>query len=300
MKTFSVRFWTRYRSLRFGQKVTARQFSTTVDVEEIAKFNLQAQSWWDPNGPAAPLHRLNPVRVAFVRAAIESRMAQLGTARSKNASPLHGVSVVDVGCGAGLVTEPLARLGANVLGADMSVDGINAARSHAATDPILVKRRSLRYEVCTAEDLSRTGNSFDTVLALEIIEHVANPAGFLKECATLVKPGGLLILSTLNRTAASYALGIVAAERVLRWLPKGTHDWRRFPTPSEIASVLESDTDLLCDEVVGLSFNPFSNRFSITGDTSVNYMLTAIKPLLPPPRQQSVATEAHVPVSKPV
>lgn len=258
---------------------TGKSAGNSVDAEEIAKFSSHAQSWWNPRGVAAPLHRMNPVRVAFIRAAIEKQMAHVGMPPSKSGRPLDGASIVDVGCGAGLVAEPLARLGANVLGVDMSVAGINAARAHAAGDPLLVRRRSLRYEVCSVEDLIRAGNSFDTVLALEIVEHVASPASFLQNCSALIKPGGLLVISTLNRTAASYILGIIGAEYVLQWLPKGTHDWRRFPAPSEVAAVLESDTDLICDEVVGLSFNPLTNNFSLSGDTKVNYILTAVKPM---------------------
>jgi 2-polyprenyl-6-hydroxyphenyl methylase / 3-demethylubiquinone-9 3-methyltransferase len=255
---------------------------SSVDPTEVAKFAAQAGKWWDPNGYAAPLHRMNPVRVAFIRAAIENRMSNLGVRFDPQSRlPLAGASVVDVGCGGGLVTEPLARLGADVLGVDMSVQGVVVAKEHARRDPGLVNCRHLQYRVSAVEDLVREGLMFDTVLALEIVEHVADPAVFLQDCAALVKPGGLMIMSTLNRTAASYALGIVAAERILKWLPAGTHDWNRFPTPEEVAAVLETDSGLVCDEIIGVSFNPFSNSFAISNNTSVNYMLTAHRPMTP-------------------
>lgn len=252
----------------------------SVDAGEVAKFDGQAAAWWDPTGAAAPLHRLNPVRVAFVRAALERRAAEVGAPSARRGvPPLAGVSLVDVGCGGGLVTEPLARLGADVLGVDMSEVGIAVARAHAAADPGLARAGRLRYEQRAVEELVADGAAFDAVLALEVIEHVAEPSQFLRDCATLVKPGGLLVLSTLNRTAASYALGIVAAERILRWLPEGTHDWSRFPTPYEVSVSLETEGGLVCEEVAGLSFNPLRNSFSLSEDTSVNYILTARKPV---------------------
>jgi 2-polyprenyl-6-hydroxyphenyl methylase / 3-demethylubiquinone-9 3-methyltransferase len=193
--------------------------------------------------------------------------------------PLAGVSAVDVGCGGGLATEPLARLGAEVLGIDMSAQSVAIAKEHALCDPMLVDSPNLQYRVSAVEDLVVKGHSYDAVLALEIVEHVINPAKFLKDCASLVKPGGLLIMSTLNRTAASYALGIVAAERILQWLPQGTHDWNRFLTPEEVAAVLETETDLVCGDVVGVSFNPVINSFAISSNTSINYIITAHRSL---------------------
>jgi 2-polyprenyl-6-hydroxyphenyl methylase / 3-demethylubiquinone-9 3-methyltransferase len=274
------------RSCRSASQSSARQgpaAGSSVDPGEVAKFAAQAAQWWDPNGYAAPLHRMNPVRIAFIRAAIERRMSELGAGREQPArrAPLVGASILDVGCGGGLATEPLARLGADVLGVDMAAEGIAVARAHADQDCGLAAAGNLRYEVCAAEDLVARGAAFDAVLALEVVEHVAEPNQFLRNCAALVKPGGLLVLSTLNRTAASYALGVVAAERVLRWLPEGTHDWSRFPTPHEVAASLESEGGLRCDEVVGVSFNPLSNSFSLSADTSINYILTAVKPPVP-------------------
>jgi 2-polyprenyl-6-hydroxyphenyl methylase / 3-demethylubiquinone-9 3-methyltransferase len=291
---------TNWRSFRryLHPSRSGSEIGSSIDAAEIAKFDEQAQRWWDPSGHAAPLHRLNPVRLAVIRAAIEKRMTDLGVASLRSSTqtgspdksspkdavssrrPLTGVSVVDIGCGGGLVTEPLARLGADTLGVDMAVEGIEVAKSHMHLDPALANSGNLRYQVAAVEHLAKEKNVFDVVLALEIVEHVAQPGQFLQDCAALVKPGGVFILSTLNRTAASYALGIIAAERVLRWLPAGTHDWTRFLTPEEITNSLESESNMTCDHPIGLSFNPATNAFFISDDVSVNYMLTASKSLL--------------------
>lgn len=178
----------------------------------------------------------------------------------------------------GLVTEPMARLGANVLGVDMSPEGIAVAKEHARQDIELASSDRLKYEQGAVEDLAASGAKFDVVLALEIVEHVAHPSAFVRDCASLVADGGLLIMSTLNRTAASYALGIIAAERILRWLPVGTHNWTRFPRPDELSSIIDSDTELTPDELVGVALDPRTGRFSIVKDVSVNYIMTAYKP----------------------
>ncbi|CAN8064634.1 unnamed protein product [Agarophyton chilense] len=261
---------------------SARSSRSTVDPNEIKKFSAQAGKWWDPNGSAAPLHRLNPTRIAYIRSAIEKDVApnRPTTGDSKNllVKPLSGIQIIDVGCGGGLVAEPLARLGAKVLGIDKSREGISVARQHAAKDPGITLSDVLRYREAAVEDVLNSGERFDVVLALEIIEHVAEPAKFLKHCASLVREGGILILSTLNRTATSYALGIVGIERILGWLPVGTHDWTRFPTPEEVADVVKNETKLITKEVVGVAYNPFKGTFSIVDDLSVNYIFTAIRP----------------------
>lgn len=174
----------------------------------------------------------------------------------------------------------MARLGAKVLGIDKSSEGIAVARTHAAKDPAIASTDVLRYREAAVEDVLNSGENFDVVLALEIIEHVAEPARFLRHCASLVREGGVLILSTLNRTVASYVLGIVAAERVLGWLPPGTHDWTRFPTPEEVADVIRKETNLVPEEAVGVAYNPFRGSFSIVETTNVNYMLTASRPIV--------------------
>lgn len=172
----------------------------------------------------------------------------------------------------------MARLGATVLGIDKSREGIAVARHHAEQDPEFLGSNRLMYEEAAVEDLVASTQNFDCVLALEIVEHVNEPASFITNCSALVRPGGLLVLSTLNRTVASYALGIVVAERILGWLPPGTHDWKRFPTPEEVSDVIERRTALVTDDVVGIAFNPLFGNFSIVKDTSVNYMLTAVRP----------------------
>eukprot|EP00177_Eucheuma_denticulatum_P003016 GFKZ01005423.1.p1 GENE.GFKZ01005423.1~~GFKZ01005423.1.p1 ORF type:complete len:297 (-),score=33.32 GFKZ01005423.1:3576-4466(-) len=255
--------------------------ASTVDPAEIAKFAATASNWWHPDGSAAPLHRMNPTRLAYIRSVIEKYAVSHRPipAQVHATKPLAGIDVVDVGCGGGLVTEPVTRLGANVLGIDMSKESLKVAKYHASMDPDLSSSHRLQYKEAAVEDLAENGDSFDAVLALEVIEHVKQPTVFLRSCASLVRPGGILVVSTLNRTVASYALGIVAAERILRWLPNGTHDWTKFPRPEEVSHVIQSETALTPSELVGIRFNLLSRTFSVVEDTSVNYILTATRPL---------------------
>ena len=240
----------------------------SVDPAEIAKFAAMAERWWDPSGPMKPLHRLNPARLGFIR---DRLAAQAGRAPT-DPRPLAGLRVLDLGCGAGLVTEPLARLGASVVGADATAENIAAARAHAAAQGL-----ALDYRATTAEDLVAAGESFDAVLALEIVEHVAAPPAFLADVARLVKPGGQLILSTLNRTSKSFLLAIVGAEWLLRWLPRGTHDWRRFLKPSEVTALLRP-LGFTVVQASGLVFNPLDQGWRLSErDLEVNYLLAAEK-----------------------
>jgi 2-polyprenyl-6-hydroxyphenyl methylase/3-demethylubiquinone-9 3-methyltransferase len=236
------------------------------DPAELAQFARYAGRWWDADGPFAPLHRLNPARIGHIR----SQVGQHFRPRDKE-RPLVGRTCLDIGCGGGLVAEPLARLGGDVLGIDLVEDGIAAARSHAAGQGL-----ALAYRLTGAETLADEGRLFDLVTCLEVVEHVQRPAEFLATVAGLVRPGGLLVLSTLNRNAASFALGKVAAEYVLGWVPRGTHDWRKFLRPHELAAPIRR-AGLRVTDVTGLNLHPL-HGWQAAGPALVNYMLTARKP----------------------
>jgi 2-polyprenyl-6-hydroxyphenyl methylase/3-demethylubiquinone-9 3-methyltransferase len=243
------------------------QSAASIDPAEIARFSAMATEWWDPQGKFRPLHKFNPVRLGFIRdrVAAHFRRDPLGNA------PLDGLRLLDIGCGGGLVSEPMARLGAQVLGADASERNIGVASLHAAEAGV-----SVDYRATSAEALAEAGEQFDVVLALEVVEHVADLDGFLAACGQMVKPGGLLIAATLNRTPKSFALGIVAAEYILGWVPRGTHDWKKFLKPHELAGSLRR-AGLSLSEVAGVSYSLLDDRWSIGRDTDVNYMLVAVK-----------------------
>ena len=237
----------------------------TIDANEVASFARQAARWWDPEGEAKPLHRINPVRLQFIR---DRLVAHFG--RDPRALvPFTGLSLLDIGCGAGLVAEPMSRLGFSVTGIDASEAMIDAARAHAAQSGLAID-----YRAVAAESLKAP---FDVVLALEVVEHVPDPAAFLAAAAALVRPGGALIASTLNRTARSFLLGVVAAEQVLGWVPRGTHDWRRFRRPSELASILRGH-GLMLREMAGITYDPLQDRWSLSRDIAVNYLFFAVRP----------------------
>jgi 2-polyprenyl-6-hydroxyphenyl methylase/3-demethylubiquinone-9 3-methyltransferase len=245
---------------------------SSIDPAEVARFSAIAEAWWDPRGEFAPLHRLNPARLAFIRDQALARFARDGEARA----PFAGLRLLDVGCGGGLLTEPMSRLGFSVTGVDPSERNIAIAAAHAADLGLEVD-----YRATTVEALIDDGEpAFDVVLAMEVIEHVAEPAVFLKDCARLLEFGGLLIVATLNRTAASLALGKIAAEYVLRWVPPGTHDWRRFLQPREIRAFL-ADEPLEVDGPFGLSLDPLSGRWRLGDDARINYMMTIVRPARP-------------------
>jgi 2-polyprenyl-6-hydroxyphenyl methylase/3-demethylubiquinone-9 3-methyltransferase len=242
--------------------------ASTVDPSEVERFARIAGEWWDPRGKFAPLHRLNPVRLGFIRdhAAAHWRRDPLSD------MPLRGLSVLDIGCGGGLICEPMARLGAAVTGVDAAERNIAVARLHAAGQELAID-----YREGTAEALADAGQPFDIVLALEIVEHVADVDLFLHCCGRLTKPGGLVFLSTLNRTAKAWALAIAGAEYALRWLPRGTHDWRKFLKPSEVVRGLRR-AGVEPQEIAGVVYSPLSRTWSLNKrDLDVNYMLYGSK-----------------------
>lgn len=238
-----------------------------VDPAEVERFARIAGEWWDPAGKFAPLHRLGPARMAYLR----DRLAAHFGRKLPATKPLTGLSVLDIGCGGGLVSEPLSRLGAKVTGIDPATDNVAAARTHAAISGL-----DIDYRAVTAEDIAAGGEQFDAVLCLEVIEHVPDPAAFIRLSASLVRPTGLLIASTINRTMKAWLLAIVGAEYVLRWLPAGTHRWERFVTPDEMARYMAS-AGLSEIAFEGLVYDPLGDVWSLSPDTDVNYFGSAAK-----------------------
>ena len=245
-----------------------RPETATLDDAEVQRFAAMAAEWWDPNGKFRPLHKLGPARLAFVRQEIVRHFDR----GSGGLRPFEGLTVLDIGCGGGLVSEPVARLGASVTGIDPAAENIEAARRHAEGQGLTIDYRST-----LVEDLVAEGRTFDCVLCLEVVEHVPDVAAFLATCARLVRPGGLMVLSTINRTLKAYALAIVGAEYVLRWLPVGTHQWERFVTPDELARHAEA-AGLVPAAREGLVYNPLKDVWSLSQDLDVNYMASAAKP----------------------
>ena len=237
---------------------------STIDPGEVAKFSELSQEWWDPKGKMAPLHKINPLRLGYIRDAACRKFDR--NTRSLNC--LSGLRILDIGCGAGLLCEPLTRLGAQVIGVDPSPSNIAAARLHADRGHL-----SIDYRCGTVEEMDPR-ERFDVVLAMEVVEHVSDVGLFLKRCTAMLKPGGLIVISTLNRNLKSFALAIVGAEYVLRWLPRGTHRWDRFVTPDELAKYL-LDNKLVVTEETGVVYNPFADQWSLSSDTDVNYMVVA-------------------------
>lgn len=241
---------------------------STIDAAEVAQFDSLAAAWWDESGPFRPLHQLNPVRMGYLKQQICGHFGRDGS----GFTPLTSLTIADIGCGGGLVTEPLCRLGATVSGIDAGAENIKAAQLHAKQQGLAID-----YQATTVEALAATGKKFDVVTALEIVEHVADSALFLAACCRLLKKNGLLVLSTLNRTPKSFALGIVAAEYILRWVPAGTHDWKKFMKPSELARPLAAE-GLKVTDISGLVYSPLTRTFKISKtDVGVNYFLTAGK-----------------------
>jgi 2-polyprenyl-6-hydroxyphenyl methylase / 3-demethylubiquinone-9 3-methyltransferase len=243
------------------------QAAGSVDQDEVARFSRLATQWWDTRGPMAALHKFNPVRLAYIR----DRAAEHFGRDPARLDSLAGLRVLDIGCGGGILSEPLARLGARVLGADPSESNIAVAKHHAERAGL-----SIDYRADAAEALAQSGEKFDVVLAMEVVEHVADLGLFVALAAGLVAPGGLLLVATLNRTAKSFALAIVGAEYILRWLPRGTHRWEKFVTPNELEIAIEQSGLVVVDEI-GVVYNLFADRWQLSADTDVNYMMVAEK-----------------------
>lgn len=242
---------------------------TTVDPAEIAKFEAMAAEWWDPTGKFKPLHLMNPCRLDYITRQIAGEF-DLDLTKPK---PLKGLRLLDIGCGGGLLSEPMARLGATVVGADAAERNIPVAQVHAEQSGL-----EIDYRATTAEALAEAGEQFDVVLNMEVIEHVANPLSYLMACKTLLKPGGLHLCSTINRNPKSFAVAILGAEYVMRWLPKGTHEWHKFITPDELYELL-NNAGLDPVDRKGFVFNPISWQWSISDrDLSVNYVTASLKP----------------------
>jgi 2-polyprenyl-6-hydroxyphenyl methylase/3-demethylubiquinone-9 3-methyltransferase len=246
---------------------TARALGSTVDPAEIAQFAKLAEAWWDPAGKFKALHRFNPVRLRFIR----DRLCQQFGRDPVRPKPLKDLRLLDIGCGGGLIAEPLARLGADVVGVDATEPNIAVARLHAEEAGLAID-----YRHGAAEDLARAGERFDAVLALEIVEHVADLDLFLDSAAGMVRPGGAIVLATLNRTARAFALAIVGAEYLLGWLPRGTHDWHKFVRPSELAQGLRRN-GLVLGELTGVSYSPLTDDWSLGRDLGVNYLVFATR-----------------------
>jgi 2-polyprenyl-6-hydroxyphenyl methylase / 3-demethylubiquinone-9 3-methyltransferase len=242
--------------------------SATLDAEEIDRFARLSSQWWDQRGKFRALHKIGPARLGFLR----DEMVRHFALTPGEMRPLEGLRVLDIGCGGGLICEPLARLGARVTGLDPAVENIEAARRHAEGQGLAIEYRAGRVE-----ELASDGLTFDAVVCLEVVEHVPDPAAFLKACAALVRPGGLMLLSTLNRTIKAYLLAIIGGEYVLRWLPIGTHQWERFVTPDELTRHLRA-AGLAAPTVKGLVYNPLADAWSLNADTDVNYLASTAKP----------------------
>ena len=245
-----------------------RPETAILDDAEVKRFAALAAEWWDPNGKFRPLHKLGPARLAFVRQEILRHFSLT----AGGLRPFDGLSILDIGCGGGLVSEPVARLGATVTGIDPAVENIEAARRHAEGQGLVID-----YRPSLVEDLVAEGRVFDCVLCLEVVEHVPDVAAFLATCSKLVRPGGLMILSTINRTLKAYALAIVGAEYILRWLPVGTHQWERFVTPDELVRHAGA-AGLSMGSREGLVYNPLTDVWSLSQDLDVNYMASAARP----------------------
>ena len=236
---------------------------TTVDKKEIEKFSKLAKEWWNPNGKFKPLHLFNPVRIEFIKNKLISHFKL----NSNNSEPLKKLKILDIGCGGGLLSEPLSKLGANVTGIDASYKNIEIAKLHSKE-----MKLNIKYIHCSPENLNFK-NEFDVILNMEVVEHVSNLNLFIENCSKLNKKKGLMIVATINKNLKSYMFGIIGAEYILRWLPIGTHDWNKFLTPQDLENIVINN-NFLADETVGVEYNLLSNKWNLSSDVSVNYIST--------------------------
>jgi 2-polyprenyl-6-hydroxyphenyl methylase/3-demethylubiquinone-9 3-methyltransferase len=245
--------------------MTEARHSGTIDPGEVARFDRMARDWWDPKGPMRALHKLNPVRLQYIRDTACRHFGRDGRAPR----PFEGLTILDVGCGGGVLSEPLARLGASLTGLDPAPNNVRVARLHAERSGLAIDYRDEAVETVAARP-----EQFDIVLAMEVVEHVADAPAFVSACCAAVKPGGLLVMATINRTLRAFALAIVGAEYVLGWLPRGTHQWDKFVTPDELADAIEGGGLSVTDRR-GVVYNPLADQWLLARDTSVNYMVAA-------------------------
>ena len=245
----------------------SEQRRTTIDAREIEHFSALAAEWWNPNGKFRPLHKFNPIRLTYIRDQVAARFGR----DPRVAQPFKGLRILDIGCGGGLLCEPMAQLGATVVGADASETNIEVARLHAAEGGL-----DIDYRPTTAEALADAGETFDVILNMEVVEHVADVGLFIGKCGQMVRPGGLMFVATINRTLKALGLAIIGAEYVLRWLPRGTHQYRKLVRPEELEAALDM-TGLTVIDRSGVIYNPLSDRWQQSKDMDVNYMLLAQK-----------------------
>jgi 2-polyprenyl-6-hydroxyphenyl methylase / 3-demethylubiquinone-9 3-methyltransferase len=241
---------------------------TTIDPAEQARFERLAKLWWDESGPFWPLHGMNELRAGYIR----DQIIHWGGKHADAERPLEGLRILDIGCGGGILSEAIARMGAEVHGVDMIEKNVQIARLHASGQGL-----NLFYECSTADALTERGETYDAVLNMEVVEHVSDLPLFMRSCARLLKPGGLMMIATINRTLASFCTAIVGAEYVLCWLPRGTHQWRKFPTPAELGELLRADGLTVADRT-GVRLNPLNRSFRLVPYVGINYMLVAVKP----------------------
>ena len=241
---------------------------TTIDQIEVDRFSAMAAEWWSPTGKFRPLHKFNPVRLAYLK----DRICENYGRDPRNARPLAGLRILDIGCGGGLLSEPVARMGATVIGADPSEKNIGIASTHARQSGVEVD-----YRAVTAEQLAEGGETFDVVLNMEVVEHVADVNFFMTTCAGMVRPGGMMFVATINRTMKAMALAIIGAEYVLRWLPRGTHQYEKLVRPEELEAPINA-SGMSISHRTGVFFNPIQNQWNLSKDMDVNYMMVAKRP----------------------